>query len=230
MGKYFDELMTDHRFREGLNACMNCGACTAVCPAAEYYAYDPRQIVDQVQGKSDEQIEELLKSETIWYCGECMSCRPRCPRGNTPAYIIQALRKLSQKYGFFTASEKGRQQYALGRVLGGNMKGFGYCILPRAISPAMHPEQGPVWKWIHENDTEVYGRFTDNYMKPGPGPVRAIAADSLEEFRRIFDVSGGTAFLDNIREHSLKKASELGLSEEEYMTYVYTHNSGAHTL
>ena len=65
MGKYFDELMQDPRFREGLNACMNCGACTAVCPAAEYYNYDPRQIVDDVQAKDDESIEALMKLSLI---------------------------------------------------------------------------------------------------------------------------------------------------------------------
>lgn len=230
MGKYFDELMQDHRFREGLNACMNCGACTAVCPAAEYYNYDPRQIVDDVQARDDESIEALMKSDTIWYCGECMSCRPRCPRGNTPAYVIQALRKLSQKYGFFTESEKGRQQYALGKVLGGNMMELGYCVHPTRVVPQMHPEQGPVWAWVHEHDDDVFARFTDNYKKAGPGPARAIDPESLAEFRRIFDVSGGTEFLGDIERHSLKKAEELGMTPDEYMEYVYTYNSGTHTL
>ena len=98
--------------KEGLHSCMNCGVCTGVCPAAEFYNYDPRQIVNIVQTRDDDAIEELLKSDTIWYCGECMSCRPRCPRGNTPGYVIQALRTLSQKLGFFVESEKGRQQLA----------------------------------------------------------------------------------------------------------------------
>ena len=90
--------------KEGLHSCMNCGVCTGVCPAAEFYNYDPRQIVNIVQTRDDDAIEELLKSDTIWYCGECMSCRPRCPRGNTPGYVIQALRTLSQKLGFFVES------------------------------------------------------------------------------------------------------------------------------
>ena len=46
MGKYFDMLMEDVRMKEGLTACMNCGICTGVCPAAEFYDYDPRQIVN----------------------------------------------------------------------------------------------------------------------------------------------------------------------------------------
>jgi len=75
---------------------MNCGICTGICPAAEYYHYDPRQVVDLVQSRNNEVIRELLKSETIWYCGQCMSCKTRCPRGNTPGMVIMALRKLSQ--------------------------------------------------------------------------------------------------------------------------------------
>ena len=133
MGKYFDMLMEDVRMKEGLTACMNCGICTGVCPAAEFYDYDPRQIVNTVQTKDDDAIEQLLKSETIWYCGECMSCRPRCPRANTPGYIIQALRRLSQKLGFFTYSEKGRQQLAIKRTIGHNILKTGYCIKPNLV-------------------------------------------------------------------------------------------------
>ena len=43
MGKLYDELMQDVHLEEGLNACINCGTCTAICPAAEFYNYDPRE-------------------------------------------------------------------------------------------------------------------------------------------------------------------------------------------
>ena len=56
MGKYFDMLMEDVRMQEGLTACMNCGICTGVCPAAEFYCYDPRQIVNTVQTRDDDAI------------------------------------------------------------------------------------------------------------------------------------------------------------------------------
>ena len=69
MGRLYDLLMKDYRLKEGLNACINCGTCTAICPAAEFYRYDPRKIVDIVQSKDDDEIEKLLKSDTIWYCG-----------------------------------------------------------------------------------------------------------------------------------------------------------------
>ena len=47
---------------EGMKACMNCGVCTAVCPAAEFYNYDPRQIVSTVQTQDDEAIEALREA------------------------------------------------------------------------------------------------------------------------------------------------------------------------
>ena len=230
MGKYFDMLLEDVRLREGLKACMNCGVCTAVCPAAAFYNYDPRQIVSIVQTRDDEAIEELLRSETIWYCGECMSCRPRCPRGNTPGYVIQALRKLSQQLGFFVESEKGRQQLALKRAIGENILRTGYCIVPKLVRADLHPEQGTVWRWILDNEEEVYGRFSENYNRDGAGALRRISDDSLEELRRIFDVTGGTAMFETIERHSERKAREMGYdgADDRYFSDIYTHNSNNH--
>ncbi|MBQ3260493.1 MAG: 4Fe-4S dicluster domain-containing protein, partial [Alistipes sp.] len=188
MPKYFDMLMEDVRLREGLKACMNCGVCTGVCPAAEFYNYDPRQIVSIVQTSDDEAIEELLRSDTIWFCGECMSCRPRCPRGNTPGYVIQALRTLSQKTGLFVESEKGRQQLALKRTVGDNILQTGYCLVPRRIRPELHPEQGTVWRWIFDNHEDIYTRFSPAYNRSGAGALRRMDEGALEELRRIFDV------------------------------------------
>ena len=231
MGKYFDRLMEDVRMREGLHSCMNCGVCTGLCPAAEFYDYDPRQVVNTIQMRDDEEIEKLLKSDALWYCGECMSCRPRCPRGNTPGYVIQALRRISQEEGFFAESEKGRQQLVIKRVIGGSIVSEGYCLYPKLVSPELHPEQGPVWAWIHENDTQIYPQFSPNYRKAGPGPFRKISEATMDEIRRIFDVSGGAEMFAAIEEHSEQKAREMGFdgANDSYIEMIYTHDSGTHT-
>ncbi len=230
MGKYFDMLVEDVRLREGLKACMNCGVCTAVCPAAAFYNYDPRQMISIVQTRDDEAIEALLKSDTIWYCGECMSCRPRCPRGNTPGYVIQALRTLSQKLGFFVESEKGRQQLAIKRTIGDNILRTGYCLTPNAIRPNMHPEQGEVWRWIIDHDKDIYSQFSDSYGKEGAGALRKVSDATLDEIHKIFDLTGGTEFFDAIESHSDRKARQMGYNgaDEEYFRDVYTQNSNEH--
>ncbi len=230
MENYYERLMEDVRFREGMKACMNCGICTGVCPAAEFYDYDPRQIVSIVQTRNNEAIGELLRSNRIWYCGECMSCRPRCPRGNTPGYVIQALRTLSQKLGLFVESEKGRQQLCLKRAIGDNILRTGYCLTPRQILPQRHTEQGPVWQWIFDHDQAVYGRFSATYGREGAGPLRKMDERSMQELHRIFEVSGGRQLFDTIEQHSDRKAREMGYNgaDERYEQEIYSYNSNKH--
>ena len=236
MGKYYDLLKEDVRFVEGLNACMNCGVCTGVCPAAAFYSYDPRKIVDIVQKGDDDEIEALMKSDTIWYCGECMSCKTRCPRGNTPAMVVMALRTLSQKLGFFTESEKGRQQFALKRTVGDNIFKFGYCVAAYAMAPELHPEQGPIWSYYIENIKDVYERLGGKIDELGAGPLRKIPEDVKKELISIFEVTGGIDMFNEIEKYSKEKAAEMGLETGEtgidktYFKKVYTTDSGEHHL
>ncbi|MEN6455668.1 MAG: 4Fe-4S dicluster domain-containing protein [Prolixibacteraceae bacterium] len=225
----YEQLKQDVRFIEGLKACMNCGVCTAICPAAEFFDYDPRMIAVEVQSRDNVRIEKLLKSETIWYCGQCMSCKTRCPRGNCPGLIINSLRKLSQKLGYFTQSHRGRQQYALKKVLINNILNHGYCIHPDCLKPELHPEQGPVWKWVFENRHDVYTRLGANLDQDGPGTLRKIQGSVLAELSAIFDESGATEFLEQIETASRAKAKEMGLMDEDggmdrYFMHVYSSN------
>ncbi|HTX88454.1 MAG TPA: 4Fe-4S dicluster domain-containing protein [Bacteroidales bacterium] len=234
MEHLYEQLTKDIRFVEGLKACLNCGTCTAICPAAEFYNYQPRKIVDILQTKDDAQIEALLKGEEIWYCGECMSCVTRCPRGNAPGLLITALRALSQELGFFTESEKGRQQLAIKRTVGKWLLEYGYCLFPSEIDPALHPEQGPVWEWEHAHLEEVMDRLGANYRKTGPGILRKIPDEDLEELRKIFDVTGATGRFNKIEEFSEKKAGEMGLElgpgmDNEYIRHIYTAQAPEHT-
>lgn len=205
-----EQLKEDVRFQEGMKACFNCGTCTAICPAAEFFNYDPRLIVDIVQSKNEEEIENLLKGDMIWYCGECMSCKTRCPRGNAPGLIVMALRSLSQELGYFTESEKGRQQIVTKRSVGDLILEHGYCMYMEGVGTDQHPEQGPVWDWIQENWKQIMARLGANYQGDGPGILRKIPDESLDELRRIFEVTGGADRYRKIEEFSKVKARELG--------------------
>lgn len=212
----FEELEKDYRFKEGFHTCINCGTCTAVCPAAEFYCYDPRKIVSIVQTKDNAAIEELLKSETIWYCGECMSCVTRCPRKNGPGLVIMALRSLSIRLGYFTESKCGRQMLPLTRMMTGNILQYGYCIHPKSFKWEDHKESGPVWKWHTEHLEKSLERQGANYMQDGPGILRKIPQESLDELQAIFDVTGGTEQIRLVEECSRKKANEMQVDMETY--------------
>ena len=233
MKDYFKKLESDIRFEEGLRACINCGTCTAICPAASFYDYDPKKIVSKVQSTSDEIIEDLLKSDAIWYCGECMSCKTRCPRGNAPGLVIMALRQLSIETGFFADSEKGRQMLVLKRVLGSNILKKGYCVHIESMDHDLHPEQGPVWTWIRKHARSLYNRLGGNYGEEGPGALRKINDEDLKELESIFEVTHALRRFETIEKYSAIKAQSMGYTltenqNDQYLQMVYRYNSGNH--
>ena len=73
----------------GFERCMQCGRCTASCPAAYMYEeYRPRDIMRKLQlGDTDSLME------VVWKCGQCYSCRARCPRNNSVALGVLAMRE-----------------------------------------------------------------------------------------------------------------------------------------
>ena len=228
MGKLFDELSKDPRLQEGLKTCINCGTCTAICPAAEFYRYDPRKIVDTVQRKDDAEIEALLKSETIWYCGECMSCMTRCPRKNGAGLVIMALRHLSIRLGHFTESEKGRQVWPLTKALNGNVLNYGYCVHPATFAFEDHPESGPVFQWALAHKEDVYRRLGANYQGKGPGVLRRIPQEDLDELKAIYDETGATERIALVEKYSRAKAQQMGMTLDEYTAYTFNHCSAGH--
>ena len=198
MSRFLNLLNHDIRFVEGLKACMSCGVCTAICPASAVFDYDPRKICMMVQSGNDGVIENLLASDTIWYCGQCMSCRTRCPRGNTPGYIIQALRKLSVETGLYLHSEEGRKQKLLAQTIGGNLVKKGYCVDADLVVPEGHPEQGPVWQWVYDNRVAVFEKCGGNYHGAGPGAQRTMDAQTMQELNDILSLTGAHAWLNRL--------------------------------
>ena len=198
MSTITDYIKQDVRADEALKACMNCGMCTAVCPAAEFYDYDPRRICDTVQRGDEAEIERLLRSDTIWYCGQCMSCKTRCPRGNVPGELISVLRRASQELGYFAESEKGLQQKQLMNSIERNILEIGYCVYPDRVDPDYHPEQGPIWQWYRENINEIAPKLGANYHGQGAGALRDIPEEDLNEVRRIFEVTGGIKLKEQV--------------------------------
>ncbi len=225
MTSLLESLKKDLRFEEGMQTCINCGTCTAICPAAAVSNYDPRMVVDIVQNGNEKEIEELLKSDTIWMCGECLSCKTRCPRGNTPAYIIQSLRALSIETGFFIESKQGRKQLAIKRTVGDHILQYGYCVYIDEVNTDMYPEQGPVWDWLKENKTAILERLGTSYKKEQSGTLRDTSQESLNDLRRIFEETGATARFEKIEHYSRLAAQKEGIQfdkgKDDYFMKMY---------
>jgi heterodisulfide reductase subunit C len=76
--------------RKELRTCIQCGTCTASCPAAPAMDITPRQMWRMVNlGLED----EVLHSKTMWLCSICYQCTVRCPRGIP---LTEGIAKLKQ--------------------------------------------------------------------------------------------------------------------------------------
>ena len=193
-----DTIRQDVRYSESLKACMNCGICTAICPAAAFYNDDPRQICNQVQNNNETDIDNLLNSDTIWYCGQCMSCKTRCPRQNVPGMLIQILRKVSQQTGMFMHSEMGKLQRDIVENIGNNLYQTGYCVTPDLLIPQNHPEQGPVWEWVIDHKKPLFEKLQTAYGTETEGALRNIPNDAMDELHAIFEITGCLDFFEQI--------------------------------
>jgi heterodisulfide reductase subunit C len=221
MGNICKLLMDDVRFNEAIKTCMNCGTCTAICPAAEFYDYDPRIICDIIQRQDEEEIDSLLRADGIWLCGQCMSCKTRCPRENVPGLLITILRKVAQELGYFTENKKGIQQFALVKAIGSNIKELGYCVHPDRVSYENHLEQGPIWKWYKENIEEIAPKLGTNYHGDGPGALRTIRKETLDEVNKIFETTGADEFMNTIVTYAKNKSGIK--DDDELFKAVYTN-------
>jgi len=76
---------------QDLLACYQCGKCSAGCPAAGAMDMLPSQVIRLVQLG---QVEEVLNSETPWFCASCQTCYSRCPKGLDLSRIMEALREI----------------------------------------------------------------------------------------------------------------------------------------
>lgn len=224
MSDFFKILEKDIRFIEGLKACINCGTCSAICPAASVSDYDPRAVMDTVQHHNNDSLINLLKLNTIWYCGECLSCKTRCPRGNTPGYVIQALRALSIETGMFIESKQGQKQLAIKRTIGEHILKYGYCVYIDEVNTEMYPEQGPVWDWLKKNRKQILERLGTSYQKDQSGSLRNIPEESINDLKKIFDETGATERFEKLETQSAKKAKELGMDSIAYFNYLYSNN------
>ncbi len=68
--------------------CYQCVKCTSGCPVAEFFDWQPNQIMRAVQlGQED----IALHSQTPWLCASCQTCTTRCPQGLDITAIMEFL-------------------------------------------------------------------------------------------------------------------------------------------
>jgi heterodisulfide reductase subunit C len=79
----------------GIDRCIECGRCTAVCPMAEMYAnfsgaMSPRGLIKKALAG-----EDVAADPNLWYCTECNAGTDACPQQVSCRELVRGLRRLA---------------------------------------------------------------------------------------------------------------------------------------
>ncbi len=166
--------------KSGFKKCIQCGRCTASCPAAYLNSdYKPRDLMRRFM-QDDIYTEEI--DELIWKCWQCYSCRARCPRNCKAGLGVLALQVKSVLEGNAPS-----ETIDLLEEIKRNLYLKGETFLPSTLDESILKEFG----------NQTYRRCRDNGLKRESlgykdGDARSVPVpeEPLVEIREILKHTG----------------------------------------
>ncbi|MEG0068259.1 MAG: 4Fe-4S dicluster domain-containing protein [Cetobacterium sp.] len=76
--------------KERIDDCMQCGKCSAGCPANAGMDVLPHQVIRFLQIGD---VDSIKNSKSIWNCAACFTCESRCPRNVSVSKLMEAVRQ-----------------------------------------------------------------------------------------------------------------------------------------
>jgi Fe-S oxidoreductase len=61
---------------ERIRSCLQCGACSGVCPFGYLMEYPPGKIISALRSST---FEKVMQHDTAWLCVSCLACTSVCP-------------------------------------------------------------------------------------------------------------------------------------------------------
>jgi len=92
----FERVVTVTPGGELLRRCLQCGSCGGSCPSGSDMDHSPRGIFALIN--ADEE-DEVLSSNTPWYCVSCYACVARCPQEIPITDIMYTLKEMAIQAG-----------------------------------------------------------------------------------------------------------------------------------
>jgi len=81
---------------ERIAHCLQCGSCGGSCPSGPDMQHTPRALFALINAG---QREEVLTSNTMWFCVSCYLCTTRCPQEIPITEIMYSLKRLAIRDG-----------------------------------------------------------------------------------------------------------------------------------
>lgn len=100
---FYEEVVAEMGgFGDNLQTCLQCGTCSGSCPSGPDMDHSPRKIFAMINaGMKD----EVLSSNTPWYCVSCYYCMVRCPQEIHITDVMYALKRMAIRDGNYQKSK-----------------------------------------------------------------------------------------------------------------------------
>jgi heterodisulfide reductase subunit C len=89
---FLDEVQSRTPGESRLLMCIQCGTCGGSCPSGADMEHTPRHIFAMIRA---DMREEVLRSNTPWYCVSCYYCTVRCPQDVHITDIMYTLKRMA---------------------------------------------------------------------------------------------------------------------------------------
>lgn len=98
---FMQEVMAATPGKTHLELCLQCGTCGGSCPSGPDMDHTPRALFAMIEaGMRD----EVLRSNTPWYCVSCYYCMERCPQEVHITDLMYTLKRMAIQAGLYRAS------------------------------------------------------------------------------------------------------------------------------
>ena len=94
--KFMDQVMVNTPGETHLEMCIQCGSCGGSCPSAAEMDHTPRSLIALIRAGN---FEEVLSSNTPWYCVSCYYCTVRCPQEIHITDVMYTLKRMAVHAG-----------------------------------------------------------------------------------------------------------------------------------
>jgi len=99
---FLDEIIAKTPGESHLDRCIQCGTCGGSCPSGADMDHTPRRIFAMI---SAGMRDEVLKSNTPWYCVSCYFCTARCPQDIHITDIMYTIKRIAVEEKFYDNSK-----------------------------------------------------------------------------------------------------------------------------
>jgi heterodisulfide reductase subunit C len=98
---FMDEVIRATPGETRLEMCIQCGTCGGSCPSGPDMEHTPRQLFAMI---SADMRQEVLRSNTPWFCVSCYYCMVRCPQEIHITDLMYTLKRKAIEEGEYRES------------------------------------------------------------------------------------------------------------------------------